>query len=63
MERRINPLPQIAGDEPEAKHGDFLDGLMHTIQSSSRVNSLEAIGADNFRAKPEESKTSNPNNK
>ncbi len=34
-------------------HGDFLDGLMHAIESSSRANSLEAIGADNFRGFPE----------
>lgn len=60
---RKNPLPEFVGHEPDAHDGDFLDGLMHTIRSSSRANSLEAIGADNFRARPEESKTSNPGDK
>lgn len=51
---RKNPLPEFVGHEPDAHDGDFLDGFMHAIQSSSRANSLEAIGADNFRARPEE---------
>lgn len=77
MEKRINPLPQIIGDEPEATGGNFLDGLMHQIHRSSGENALEKIGpdnfrgvkeekdqgADNFRGKPKETKTSNTGNK
>lgn len=28
MERRSNPLPEVIGFEPDAHHGDFLDGLI-----------------------------------
>lgn len=58
MRREINPLPIIVEKEAEAHDGDFLDGLVFDIHAStSKNNSLEEIGADNFRAKPEKEKT------
>lgn len=42
MERRTNPLPQIVGFEPDADHGDFLDGLManHEIIKSRQEEAI-----------------------
>lgn len=59
MERRKNPIPEIIGNEPDAMHGDFLDNLTTTVAhaSASRGNSLEALGADNFRGFMEPQKT------
>jgi hypothetical protein len=57
MEKRLNPLPEAAQDEPEQTDRDTLDVEKAdptgpaALRSTSYDNSLEAIGADNFRGK------------
>lgn len=41
MERRINPVPEIIGDDPDATHGDFLDGLVYHLNRVHNKNELD----------------------
>ncbi|MCL6096925.1 MAG: hypothetical protein M1444_04595 [Patescibacteria group bacterium] len=59
MKDRINPVPEIIADQPDAHHGNLLDGLVKDLgrltvhKSNSEDNSLHAIGPDNFRGREE----------